>query len=68
MHKRRWTALSVSRFGPDFPKNRVPCLSAARIFCPVSVRNFEKNLFDVYLSGFFLSRFCPLSGFYPDDL
>ena len=33
--RRRRTALSLSRFGPDFPENRVRCLSV-RIF-PVSI-------------------------------
>ena len=29
--------LPLSRFCPDFPENHVRCLSAVRIFCPVSV-------------------------------
>ena len=48
----------------------VYCPDSVRIFCPDSVcldfvrspdsvQNFVKRLSDVYLSGFFLSRFCP---------
>ena len=78
--------LSLSRFCPDFPENRVRCLSAVRVLSGFSVRCLsvrilsvsilsavrivsrflEKMLSCVCLSGFFLSRSCPLSGFCRD--
>ena len=47
--RRRRTALSLSRFGPDFPENRVRCLSV-RIF-PVSILSAVR----------IMDKSCPLS-------
>ena len=51
--RRRRTAQSVSRFWSDFPE-------ILSVVCPLS--GFSVRC----LSGFCLSRFCPLSGFCPD--
>ena len=55
--RRRRTALSVSRFCPDFPENPVRCLSAVRILFGFSVRclSFRPDRDKTELSGLSLS-------------
>ena len=54
--------LSLSRFCPDLPENRVRCLSAVRFQSGFSVRCLSIRILSV------LSRSCPPSGFRQDFL